>query len=125
MAEEVRGSESGFRKLRFQIRLHASVAVNWKTDKPRSTPQLPQINKTGAGESLAALASNDNVLANRRIANCDRRYRQAPVSWKIKELGATMIDHRRGTLIGLAVGDALGAAVEFMPPGSFAPMSGY
>ena len=31
----------------------------------------------------------------------------------------------RGTLIGLAVGDALGAAVEFRSPGSFAPVIGY
>ena len=36
-----------------------------------------------------------------------------------------MNDRRRGTLIGLAVGDALGAAVEFRSPGSFAPVTGY
>jgi ADP-ribosyl-[dinitrogen reductase] hydrolase len=36
-----------------------------------------------------------------------------------------MKDRCRGTLIGLAVGDALGAAVEFMAPGSFAPVNGY
>ncbi len=36
-----------------------------------------------------------------------------------------MIDRRRGALIGLAVGDALGAAVEFKSPGSFAPVTGY
>jgi len=36
-----------------------------------------------------------------------------------------MIDRRRGTLIGLAVGDALGAAVEFNDPGSFEPVTGY
>jgi ADP-ribosyl-[dinitrogen reductase] hydrolase len=34
-------------------------------------------------------------------------------------------DRRRGTLIGLAVGDALGAAVEFKRPGTFAPVTGY
>lgn len=34
-------------------------------------------------------------------------------------------DRRRGTLIGLAVGDALGAAVEFQRPGSFTPVTGY
>lgn len=28
-------------------------------------------------------------------------------------------------MIGLAVGDALGAAVEFKSPGSFAPVAGY
>lgn len=34
-------------------------------------------------------------------------------------------DRQRGTLLGLAVGDALGAAVEFMPPGSFPPVMDY
>lgn len=36
-----------------------------------------------------------------------------------------MIDRRRGALIGLAVGDALGAAVEFKSPGSFTPVTDY
>jgi ADP-ribosylglycohydrolase len=36
-----------------------------------------------------------------------------------------MKDRRRGALIGLAVGDALGAAVEFRSPGSFTPVTGY
>jgi ADP-ribosyl-[dinitrogen reductase] hydrolase len=36
-----------------------------------------------------------------------------------------MQDRRRGAFIGLAVGDALGAAVEFKSPGSFAPVIGY
>src|SRR5450631_1718021 len=39
--------------------------------------------------------------------------------------GEVMNDRRRGALIGLAVGDALGAAVEFQSPGSFAPVTGY
>lgn len=34
-------------------------------------------------------------------------------------------DRQRGALLGLAVGDALGAAVEFHPPGTFAPVTGY
>lgn len=34
-------------------------------------------------------------------------------------------DRRRGCLLGLAVGDALGAAVEFSRPGSFEPVSGF
>jgi ADP-ribosylglycohydrolase len=34
-------------------------------------------------------------------------------------------DKRRGCLLGLAVGDALGAAVEFQPPGAFRPVTGY
>jgi ADP-ribosylglycohydrolase len=36
-----------------------------------------------------------------------------------------MTNHLRGALIGLAVGDALGAAVEFQSPGSFPPVAGY
>src|ERR1700686_5291423 len=36
-----------------------------------------------------------------------------------------MKDRSRGALIGLAVGDALGAAVEFKSPGSFALVTGY
>ena len=35
------------------------------------------------------------------------------------------LNRRRGALLGLAVGDALGAAVEFMSPGSFEPVSDY
>ncbi|MBW3538903.1 MAG: ADP-ribosylglycohydrolase family protein [Planctomycetes bacterium] len=34
-------------------------------------------------------------------------------------------DRQRGCLFGLAVGDALGAAVEFSPPGSFEPVADY
>ena len=33
------------------------------------------------------------------------------------------IDRYRGSMLGLAVGDAVGAAVEFMRPGSFAPLT--
>jgi ADP-ribosylglycohydrolase len=36
-----------------------------------------------------------------------------------------MIDHQRGALIGLAIGDALGAAIEFSRPGTFARVTGY
>jgi ADP-ribosylglycohydrolase len=35
------------------------------------------------------------------------------------------LNRRRGAFLGLAVGDALGAAVEFKPPGTFEPVSGY
>ncbi len=34
-------------------------------------------------------------------------------------------DRRLGALLGLAIGDALGAAVEFKPPGTFEPVTGY
>lgn len=36
-----------------------------------------------------------------------------------------MNERFRGTLIGLAVGDALGAAIEFLPSGSFPPVIDY
>lgn len=36
-----------------------------------------------------------------------------------------MQDCGRGALIGLAIGDALGAAVEFKAPGSFSPVTHY
>ena len=34
-------------------------------------------------------------------------------------------NRKRGTLLGLAIGDALGAAVEFKPPGSFEPVTDF
>ena len=34
-------------------------------------------------------------------------------------------NRQRGALLGLAVGDALGAAVEFSPPGTFKPVTDY
>jgi ADP-ribosylglycohydrolase len=34
-------------------------------------------------------------------------------------------DRRRAALLGSAIGDALGAAVEFRPPGTFEPVTGY
>ena len=37
----------------------------------------------------------------------------------------TRLDRQRGMLLGLAVGDALGAAVEFKAPGSFVPVTDY
>jgi len=40
------------------------------------------------------------------------------------ELIMERIDRYRGCLLGLAVGDALGVAVEFRPPGTFEPVTG-
>lgn len=37
----------------------------------------------------------------------------------------SIVERRRGALLGLAVGDALGAAVEFQAPGTFEPVTGY
>jgi ADP-ribosylglycohydrolase len=36
--------------------------------------------------------------------------------------GGEPLDRFRGCLLGLAVGDALGTALEFSPPGTFAPI---
>ena len=33
-----------------------------------------------------------------------------------------MLERYRGSLLGLAVGDALGTTLEFSPPGSFTPI---
>ena len=38
---------------------------------------------------------------------------------------SSFTDRQRGALIGLAVGDALGAAVEFQRAGTFEPVTGY
>lgn len=38
---------------------------------------------------------------------------------------ASVTDRRRGAVLGLAVGDALGAAVEFEPAGTFEEVTGY
>lgn len=37
----------------------------------------------------------------------------------------TQTDRCRGAILGLAIGDALGAAVEFAEPGSFPPVTGF
>jgi ADP-ribosyl-[dinitrogen reductase] hydrolase len=39
-----------------------------------------------------------------------------------KEMTMELRDQYRGSLLGLAVGDALGTTLEFSPPGSFAPL---
>lgn len=42
-----------------------------------------------------------------------------------KTLDDATLDRKRGMFLGLAIGDALGAAVEFKRPGTFAPVIGY
>ena len=58
------------------------------------------------------------------------QFRPLPHYWRKLLSGDKMafmlsIDRQRGTLLGLAVGDALGAAIEFKPPGTFAEVTGY
>ena len=36
----------------------------------------------------------------------------------------SVLDRARGSLLGLAAGDALGTAVEFLAPGTFEPVTG-
>jgi ADP-ribosyl-[dinitrogen reductase] hydrolase len=43
----------------------------------------------------------------------------------MRERADLSLNRRRGALIGLAVGDALGAAVEFLSPGTFEPVTDY
>jgi ADP-ribosyl-[dinitrogen reductase] hydrolase len=38
-------------------------------------------------------------------------------------LGVSLASRARGCLVGSAVGDAIGTTVEFMPPGSFEPVT--
>ena len=46
-----------------------------------------------------------------------------PASSPLDLLDATLRDRARGALVGLALGDALGTANEFLKPGSFTPIS--
>jgi len=46
----------------------------------------------------------------------------APNVLPLGDLKMRSIDHFRGSLVGLAVGDALGTTLEFRPPGSFNPI---
>jgi hypothetical protein len=45
--------------------------------------------------------------------------------WRGGNLNPGLVDRQRGCLLGLAIGDALGAAVEFRQRGSFEPVVGY
>ena len=45
------------------------------------------------------------------------------VAWRGK-MAQSLKDRVLGSLLGLAVGDALGTTVEFMPPGSFEEVTG-
>jgi ADP-ribosylglycohydrolase len=46
------------------------------------------------------------------------------IDQRIEERAMTMelLERYRGSLLGLAVGDALGTTLEFMPPGTFSPL---
>ena len=41
-----------------------------------------------------------------------------------KSMPITLQDRYRGSLVGLAEGDALGTTLEFRSPGSFVPIAG-
>jgi hypothetical protein len=43
----------------------------------------------------------------------------------MNETSDAKTDRQRGALLGLAIGDALGAAIEFRSPGTFDPVTGY
>jgi hypothetical protein len=42
---------------------------------------------------------------------------------RLKQLNKEMINRFRGSLIGLAIGDALGVPLEFQAPGTFEPVT--
>jgi ADP-ribosyl-[dinitrogen reductase] hydrolase len=44
---------------------------------------------------------------------------------RFPDMGDLMLDKKRGMFYGMAIGDALGAAVEFRPRGSFEEVTGY
>lgn len=44
--------------------------------------------------------------------------------YALEEKDKPVKNRQRGTLIGLAAGDALGAAIEFKSPGNFKPVTG-
>ena len=56
-----------------------------------------------------------------------QKVRRDTSSINLNERHVVMVstDRQRGTLLGLAIGDALGAAVEFKPPGTFPEVTGY
>ena len=43
----------------------------------------------------------------------------------MNETSSARADRQRGALLGLTIGDALGAAIEFRSPGTFDPVTGY
>jgi ADP-ribosyl-[dinitrogen reductase] hydrolase len=71
-----------------------------------------------AGESARPHAGDD--ARNRH--DQARRMRVAAWGAPTDASRASRVDRARGALLGLATGDALGSAVEFMPRGSFPPV---
>lgn len=51
--------------------------------------------------------------------------RRGPPVTETRGRHSRLHDRQRGCLLGLAIGDALGAAIEFQPPGTFEPVNGY
>lgn len=77
----------------------------------------------------AAIADDELQLMSYGIAVAGRRCDFVePAGSDVASAAASALtrdDRRRGAMLGLAVGDALGAAVEFKPRGSFAPVTGF
>jgi ADP-ribosyl-[dinitrogen reductase] hydrolase len=93
---------------------------SWRTWHLRGDPLL-------APAASATCALSGSVECSHRCASNTRTKASLAVIRGPQGVNGydTMNDRRRGALIGLAVGDALGAAVEFRRPGSFAPVTGY
>jgi len=71
------------------------------------SPPADRHAEAGTAPEMATVAANANTIG------------------RMGERADLSLNRRRGALLGLAVGDALGAAVEFMSPGSFEPVSDY
>ena len=101
---------------------------------PDAQIMLEWVRKKAAATSTAGLKRGWRAGSARRCSgtspsrrrNCTSR--SSRLGKRLEASGSgeqVMKDRRRGALIGLAVGDALGAAVEFSSPGSFTPVTGY
>lgn len=64
-------------------------------------------------------------IGEKRAAWPTQLGRDRDYDFNIKTTFMSTIDRKRGALVGLAVGDALGAPIEFQLPGSFAEVTGF
>ena len=80
-------------------------------------PAHPQLLPLLSSRLVAAFGSSSSSSSS---SSCTGR-----ASGKLGSSSSSLVGSRcRGSLLGLALGDALGTAVEFCPPGSFEPLSG-
>lgn len=114
-----------------QERGHEGLAVHVKVakDQPVEGPQTPAIvhghwwrDGRYMGYGTFGMFHEMFPVPPVQVAELEDAYRR-DVGGKPKGVGVN--DRRRGCLLGLAVGDALGGPVEFMAPGHFLAVQGY